>query len=413
MKNSILAKLMLLLIIPAFFVSCDDSEPEPIVLVPKLSGLYVYGSNTIAALSVEPNAKMARAILNPDKSGGAENMEDIYAKLMYIGPTSTIQFTYVDTDTALNYGVVGGGAVTPGADIADSDINADFITGTLAVEADAIQITEGGLYYVYADMNTFDLRIMRVEAQMIGDATEAQWASGTDLPQKSASTDSAVFEITDLTLSGASGYKYRFNDGWEVVNDGTKATYTHLGVASYQDAWDTRINDIGYFGENIPHHDDGIFTVRLKYDPSDGSWEETKIKTGVVLIDYSLNQMGLFGNAYEIDDVRANWVEGVDGYGLHAPAVDGHVYTWSWDAVELFADGEFIFLENGVWGGIQLDWSMLTSVEGESIYDKKLNDSTTLGGEWHNFRVVDAGTYDITLVLDPGAETNVVTITDN
>lgn len=412
MKNSILAKLMLLLIIPAFFVSCEDPEPEPIVLVPKLSGLYVYGSNTIAALSVEAKAKMSRAILNPDKSGGAENMEDIFAKLMYIGPASTLEFTYVDEDTAMNYGVVGGGAVTAGADIADSDINTDFITGTLEVEADAIQITDGGLYYVYADMNTLDLRIMKVEAQMIGDATEAQWASGTDLPQKSASTDSAVFEITDLTLSGASGYKYRFNDGWEVVNSGSMATYTHLGVASYQDAWDTKVNDIGYFGENIPHHDDGIFTVRLKFDASDGSWKETKIKTGVALVDYSLTQMGLIGDAYDIDGVTEDWSDGT-GYEVHAPVVDGHVYTWTWNDVVLAQDKEFIFLENGVWGGLQLDWSMLSSVEGQSIDDGKIVDATTLGGEWHNFRVVTGGTYDITLVLDPAAETKVATIVDS
>ncbi len=402
---------MLLLIVPAFIVSCDDPEPDPVVLVPKLSGLYVYGTNTIAELSVDPDAKMARAVLNPDKSGGVENMEDIFAKLMYIGAASTIQFTYVDEDTALNYGVVGGGVITPGTDFSDSDIDADFITGALVVEADAIQVTVGGLYYVYANMNTLSLRIMQVEPQMIGDATEAQWASGTDIPQKSASIDSAVFEITDLTLSGASGYKYRFNNGWEVFNDGSLATYTHLGVESYADAWETRINDIGYFGENIPHHDDGVFTVRLKYDPSDGSWEETKIKTGSVLIDYTLNQIGLFGNAYVTAPLdTANWVSGEDGYEVHAPEVAGDVYTWSWDAVDLIVDREFIFLENGAWGGLQYDWDMLTSVGGKSVDDGDIVDATTLGGEYHNFYVVEAGGYDITLVIDAAEETKTVTI---
>lgn len=404
--------MLVLAMLPVLFVACDKDDPDPIDLVPNLEGVYVFGTNTVASTSLEPAAKMSRALMNPSKSGGAETFEDIYGKLMYIGAGSTIEFLEVVDSTGVSYGTVSGGTVESGVDMAYTDIVTDMIHDTLVVDGQPIEIDAEGLYYVFVDMNTLEIRIMKVEAQMIGDATEAQWTAGTPLPQVHASVDSSVFEGTELPLVGASGYKYRFNDGWEVYNDNSKATFTHLGVESYGDAWDSGINDVGYFEENIPHKEDGIFTVRLKFDAATGEWEETKIKTGAILIDYSSHQMGLFGNAYVLaPGDTANWESGVDGYGLHAPAVDGNVYTWSWDAVELIQEREFIFLENGAWGGLQLDWSMLTSVEGGAVDDGNIVDATTVGGEYHNFYVVSGGTYNITLVIDAAAETKVVTIT--
>ena len=412
MRTSTITKMILFAAFVMAVAACKKDETEPIDLVPKLDGLYVYGTNTVAETAIEPEAKMARAILNPDKSGGESNVPGVYGKLMYIGAGSTIKFTEVAAEESTVYGAVGGGEAVAGPELGLTDITADIISGTLVADEDPVAITEEGLYYVFVLMNSHQFRILKVEPEIIGDATEKMWTEGTPLPQVRVSADSAVFEVTDLTLTGASGYKYMFSSGWELYIDDSIATHTHLGVESYADAWDSGINDIGYFGENIPHKVDGIFTVRLKYDASTGGWAETKIKTGAILIDYSAYQMGLFGNAYlTAPGDTANWESGVDGYGLHAPAVDGYVYTWTWDDAELIQDREFIFLENGAWGGLQFDWAMLTSVGGKAVDDGDIVDATTLGGEWHNFYVVNGGAYDISLVIDAKAESKTVTIT--
>jgi len=412
MKKYVIIQLLAFLLVPVIFNSCNKEENEPEVLVPKLSGLYVFGTNTVADVAVDPEAKMARAVLNPNKSGGDENREGVYGKLMHIGANSTIQFTYVDTVlVAVNLGAAGGGLRVAGAELGKTDVKDTIIADTLIVDEDPIQITEEGLYYVYVNYNTLEFRIMKVKAHLIGDATLLQWTAGNPMPEIFSSVDSSVFEITDLQMKGSSGYKYMFNDGWELYNDGNMALHTHLGVESYADAWESGINNIGYWGENIPHKEDGMFTVNLKYTAATGEWKETKTKTGKILIDYSGKQMGLFGNAYVLSPGdTANWGSGTDGYGLHAPVKAGTVYTWTWNDVNLIEGREFIFLENGAWGGLQLDWAMLTSIGGQAVDDGNIVDATTTGGEWHNFKVIVGGTYDITLVIDAEAETKVVTI---
>jgi hypothetical protein len=333
---------------------------------------------------------------------------------MYIGANSTIQFTEVEGEISATYGAPNGGDTDPGSEIGDTDVTDDIIHGTLTEDASPINITEEGLYYVYVNMNNFEFRIMKIDAEMIGDATEAQWTAGTVLPQVHASTDSTIFEATGLPLVGSSGYKYRFSNGWEVFNNNDMATYTHLGVESYGTAWDLGINDIGYFGENIPHKENGVFTVRLKYNASIGEWSETKTKTGNILLNYSENQMGLFGNAYLLaPGDTANWASGEDGYGLHAPVKSGNVYTWTWTDVNLLEGREFIFLENGAWGGLQFDWSMLTSVGGAAVVAGNIVDATTEGGEYHNFLVMVGGNYNVTLTIDAEADTKTVTIENN
>lgn len=413
MKKQNLFYLFTLALASLVMLSCNkDDEPDPIDLTPKLDGLYVFGTNTIAESSLEPAAKMARALMNPDKTGDEENVEGIYGKLMYVGAGGSLEFVEVTDSLAVSYGTETGGYVESGLDVDFTDIDADIIHDTLIVDGMAVEIDEEGLYYVYVDMNTLEIRIMKVEAQIIGDATELQWTAGTPLPQVHASVDSAVFEATDLPLVGASGYRLRFGNGWELYNDGSKATYTHLGVEDYGTAWDTRQYDVGYFKDNIPNHDDGLFTLRLKFDPSTGEWKETKIRTASLPKDYSATQLGLFGNAYvTAPNDTADWVEVEDALGLKTPAVDGNVYTWSWEAVELIQDREFIFLENGAWGNLLLDYTGFDSVEGAAASAGDIVDATTVGGEYHNFYVVTEGAYDIELVIDVGADSKTVTFT--
>ena len=409
MKKLLFPKLMLMLMATVFFTSCgDDTEPAPEVLTPKMDGVYVFGTNTIAEDALDPDARMALAVLDPAQGAMVESMEGVYGKFMYIGANSTIQIAEVEDEVGTTFGAAGGGTVTHGSEVPNVPIEDEVIHGTLEADAAPIEVSEEGLYYVFVNTNDDTFVLMRVEPQMIGDATEAQWAAGTPLPQVFVSEDSAVYEATGLPLNGASGYRYRFNDGWHVHQGPNVVTLSSLGVESYGEAWDTGVSDLGLFLDNIPHHEDGIYTVRLTYNAATNEWSETKIKTGDLAVDFSAVEMGLFGNAY-INSAgdTATWTAGVDGFELHAPTVDGNVYTWSWNSVDLIQDREFIFLENGEWGGLQIDYTGAT-VQGAAVDNNQIVDATTVGGEYHNFFVAEGGAYDLSLVID--AETGARTI---
>jgi len=167
------------------------------------------------------------------------------------------------------------------------------------------------------------------------------------------------------------------------------------------------VNDLGYHLDNIPHHESGMFTVRVEYDAETGEWVETKTRTGGLQVNHSDTQMGLFGNAFVVNGEEADWNV---GYSLHAPTAEGNVYTWTWESAELIEDREFIFLENGEWGGLQIDFAG-AAVGGAAVENGQIVDATTVGGEYKNFFVVEGGAYDITLVVDVENDSRAVTIT--
>lgn len=401
---------LMLLAFSAVFISCGEDDPAPKVLLPKMDGVYVYGTNTVAEAAVDPNARMALATLNPAKSGGSLTMEGYYGKYMHIGANSTIQISVVDGETGVTYGATDGGTVVQGPDeLQFTDINDTFITGELVENGDPIAIAEEGLYFVFVNTVDNTFRIMRVEPTLIGDATPGQWSTSTAIPMTFSSVDSTIFEITDLELKGEAGYKVRFNEGYEVYNDNSIATLTFLGVEDYQTAWDTGINDLGFWDINIPNKESGVYTYRLKYDASTGEWSETKTKTGEILVDYSGTQLGIIGNAYE----GGNWNGDGTALGLHTPVKSENTYTWTWNDVALLESGEFIFLQEGKWGaGLQIDY-LGASNQGTAIDNSNIVDATSVGGEYHNYFVATAGTYDITLEINAETGARVATFTAN
>jgi hypothetical protein len=403
-------------IIGTMMTSCgSDSDPkDPPPPPPKLEGFYVFGTNTIATLATDPEARMALALLDPSKAPNITDKDGVYGKYMYIGANSTISFIEVDADgNATEFGADNGGTVTLGTDVGNVPINDMVIHGSLEEDGDAIEVAEEGLYYTFVDANEDMFVIVPIKAQMIGDATELMWDAGTELPMISSTKEKTVFEGTDIGLKGATGYRYRINDGWHAFEGPGQVTLSSLGVESYGEAWDSGINDVGFYLDNIPHKENGVFTVRLEYDAANDEWTETKTKTGELLIDYSDKEMSIFGNAYTLPGgAEGNWGSGTDGYGLHVPTKAGNVYTWSWNDVVLIQDREFIFLEDGAWGGVQIDFPGATN-GGAAITGGDIVDATTKEKEFHNYYVVEGGTYDITLAIDAAANTRTVTIVKN
>ena len=106
--------------------------------------------------------------------------------------------------------------------------------------------------------------------------------------------------------------------------------------------------------------------------------------------------------------------DGTGGYESKKPSKAGNVYTWTWDNVALIQDKEFIFLQNATWGGLQIDY-LGAAVSGSTITDGKVADATAppVNGAYHNFRVITAGTYDITLTIDAATEGRTIVIKNN
>ncbi|HEY5748149.1 MAG TPA: hypothetical protein VIU12_18890 [Chryseolinea sp.] len=400
-KLSLKLLLMLTLALPFIIVSCSKDDAEPEELIPKLDGVYIYGTNTVAASAVEPAARMNVAQLDPGKAPGVETQDGVFGKFMYIGAGAKIKVAQVVGGVGTIYGAENGGKKELGTDIVNVPINDMVIHGALVADATEIAVGDEGLYYAYVDINNKNFVIVRVKANMIGDATPGVWATATNLAQKSVSKDSSVFESI-VKLKAAAGYRYRFNDGWHVYNeDGVTTVMSSLGVEDYAAAWASGKNDLGFFLSNIPNHAGGNILVKLKYTASNDTWSESK------LTDFSATKMGLFGNAYKVGDVEANWDNGFD---LKTPTKSGTIYTWKWTDVSLIGDREFVFLENGKWEGSYLvDFSMATS-NGSAITDGKVKDATAAGKEYHNFYVATEGKYDITLAVDGKTNTNTVTI---
>ncbi|WP_207432265.1 hypothetical protein [Sabulibacter ruber] len=404
-----LKQFLLLTLLSFTLFSCfeENEIPDGVPLEPKLEGMYVYGSNTIASAATDPTARMNRAVLDPGKGAKVNNMPGIYGQFMYVGANSTLQFTEAKEGVSTVYGAVGGGTRGVGTSAGHTGFTDEFIYGTLEANAPAIQVTDEGLYYVFVNSNDKTFRMVRVQGNIIGDATPGQWATSTALPMVYTSKDSTVFEAKNIPLKGAAGYRYRIGNGWEVFNDNNIVTFTNFGVPNYGVAWDTRINNIGYYTDNIPNHDNGMFTVRLKYTAATGAWKETKIRTGDLLINYANTQVGFFGNAYYLPSgAEGAWNE---PYEVKLPTLNGNTYTWTWEDVRLIEGREFVILENGTWGGLMFFYNNNLARTGEAFTSGKISNP----GTNENFLVATGGTYDITLSINGVTDAKTLNIVSN
>ncbi|WP_421872679.1 hypothetical protein [Marinoscillum sp.] len=396
--------LLVSMLATSLMMSCGEDEPtEPEELIPAIDGVYVFGTNTVAETALEPSAKMSLAVLNPDKSGGVASVDGYFGKLLYIGANSTIEISHVEGDVSTTYGADGGGTVTNGLELDFTDIDADIIHGTLVPDAEPISVSEEGLYKLFVDINTESFRMMKIEANVIGDATPGQWTESTFIPLKDANVSGATFEATDLGLYGASGYKIRFNQGYELYNDGVIATIDYLGVEDYQAAWDAGANgyDLVYKDVNLPNHETGLFTYTLSFNASTLEWDENKEKTGALENDYSTVEIGWFGNAYKIDgeEPTGQW-ETV--HMVKTPGRDGNLYNWTW-TVELIADRAFVLRDPD--GTIWITYGGAAKV-GSAFDDELIIKEDGQDNYWVN----TAGTYDVTFTINAEDDGRTLTI---
>lgn len=411
MKKPNLIKLLLLIIAPVLFFGCgqDDGPSTPPPPPINLNGFFVYGTSTVADDVEDEQARMALATLNPDKSGSETSKTGYFGKYMHIGANSTLSFARYKGTEGTIYGAAGGGTKEVASVVGNSDIADQMIHGTLEADGTPIAIAEEGLYYVFADTIAKTFRLIKLNPNIIGGATPNGWEASTSIPLKSSDLNTTVFEATDVAMKGADGYKIRFNQGYEIFNDGAIATINYLGVDDYATAWDAGAGnfDLIYKDVNIPNHEGGIYTITLTFDYKTGEWTEVKTKTGEIVIDYSAVKMAIIGNAFE----GGSWNgDGTGGLNPHAPTKTDNVFKWTWNDVTLIQDMEFIFLEEATWGKTLIAYPGATA-QGKAITDKLItNAKIDEGKPDENFYVKVGGNYNITLEFDGVTDAKTVTI---
>jgi hypothetical protein len=408
LKKSVLMKkitfqlkwLLPVLLLAIAFVSCKDDDENPIDLVPNLNGLYVYGSGTVATKPGNANSKVNLAILDPSKGAMVTSLPGVFGKFIHVNAGGELQLAYRDGDVARVYGSQGGGIVDS-AIVVGGVINDVVLHGTLTDGGDPIEVEKTGLYYLYVDVNTETFILMEVKANIIGDATPNQWAAGTLIPLKSSDTLKTVFEVTNLPLTGASGYRYRFNDGWHVYYDNTTVTLSSMGVPSYGAAWDSGINDIGFHLDNAPNKESGIYTLTLTFDFKTQSWSETKTKTGELLVDHANDVFGWFGNAYYVSGATEGAWD--DVHHTMTPVKDGNLYNWVWN-LELIQGRSFVLRQVGG-GGAWITFG------GAAKIGPAFDDGSIVKEDGQdNYFVATGGNYKITFTINAEDEGRILTI---
>lgn len=400
-SNLFFFKSVFFLILTLVVWSCgSDDSNGPDILLPKLDGLYVYGEKTVTDEPGNAESKMNPAILDPNQGAQVNQIDGVFGKFIFIDEGGSIQLAFVDNEIGTVYGSPGGGLLD--SSIVAGGVMNDLVQfGDLVKDSQPISVSQRGLYYLYVDMNNLYFVLSPVKANIIGDATPLQWSAGIPLPLKSTSAEKTVFEGTGIELSGATGYRYRFNDGWHFYQSNDIVTLSSLGVESYGEAWDTGINDLGFYLDNIPHKETGIFTVTLTFNAATGEWSEEKIKTGELLNDYSDTEYGWFGNAYYVSgDVEGAW----DAIHLvKKPEVQGDtLYNWTWD-LELIEGRSFVLRQSpdGAWItyggaakiGAAFDNGQIVKEEGQD-----------------NYFVSQGGLYEVIFTINAKDEGRILTI---
>jgi len=410
MKKPNLIKLLLLIIAPVLFFGCgqDDGPSTPPPPPINLNGFFVYGTSTVADDVEDEQARMALAVLNPNKSGTKTSETGFFGKYMHIDANSTISFARYKGTEGTIYGAAGGGATEVASVVGLSDIADPMIHGTLVADGAPIAIAEAGLYYVFADTISKTFRVMKLNMNLIGPATKDDWTASVSVPLKSSDANTTVFEGTDIPLE-VDGYKIRFNQGYEILNDTKIATINYLGVEDYATAWEAGAGnyDLIFKDESIPNHEAGMYTVTITYNATTTEWTEVKTKTGDLVTDYSTVKMAVIGNAFE----GGSWNgDGTGGLNPHAPTKTDNVFKWTWNNVTLIQDMEFIFLEEATWGKTLIAYPG-AAVQGKAITDKLItNAKVDEGKPDENFYVKVGGNYNISLEFNGVTGDKTVTI---
>ena len=143
------------------------------------------------------------------------------------------------------------------------------------------------------------------------------------------------------------------------------------------------------------------------YFMTDGKTPADAGEAEVVVVDYSNCQMELVGSGVveqtgSAPDTAWTWGNVLSAANDGKPSKAGDVYTWTWSGVQLSADGWKIRTLNAAESGGVSSFDL-----GAGAIDREASSGVK---ECDNDIFVEAGTYNITLVIDAAENTKTITI---
>jgi hypothetical protein len=395
MKNNVMKRIMylasILFLASAVLVSCKDDDVKPIDENPILveDGLYIKGAGT--ALTEYDLKGLMKSTRNEVGQVDRPALKELFVAVK----AGSEGFNIIDIagSTATIYGPGADFAVVDEAARIGEEPKLDFWRGTLSETQTAFTVPQDGLYHVVVDTEFNKVAIIPVAHWgLIGAATPGGWSNDTPLNPGAFDLNTMTFEATNVPMT-KSNYKFRYSGGWKVIIDGDAVTgvrvNTNMGGA---------VNNLVPGGDDIANDAGGLYTARMVWTLGQ-PYAATITKTGELeMFDYTDTELGLVGNALVEGD--PDWTVTVQ---LQKPVLEGEtVYIWTFEGVEIKADGGFKIREGNDWSGLSFGYPQVT-MAGLSADNFANADG--------NFIAKEDGTFDIIFKID--ALTDVMTFTVN
>lgn len=298
-------------------------------------GYYIVGS-AISSDTTEANLLTQGQVNAPDFS--SQDRSGFFEGYVYIG-SGSFSFIRVNGEEITELG---------GSNSMMEDGDPDPITiyvGQYFEGGAAATVPFQGLAHVSIDQTTGQYVVIPVEYwEIIGDATEGGWSTGTELAEVSSSAEEVVYQGTNVVLRPGQ-FKFRFNSNWSMNLEEGECDAAEEACLNYFTNFGGTLNSPVHGGGNFVHEDEGAYTVTVTYTPGEGvnSMEFALERTGdapEITFDPAEYQFGIIG------DATANgWDADMNMY--YKGQVDG-AHTWL-TVVTFGETGAFKFRTNDAW----------------------------------------------------------------
>lgn len=223
------------------------------------------------------------------------------------------------------------------------------------------------------------------------------WAVGDMAYKMTKEGDYYVFKNFVLEADG----EVKFNAGGWDVNRGGKTFSANAVLEVEQDGANLKVT-AGTYDVYMNLATDKAYFMTDGKTPADAGEAE------VVVVDYSDCQLELVGSGVAdqegaTPDTAWTWGNVLTASNEGKPSKEADVYTWTWSNVQLSADGWKIRTLNAAASGGVSNFDL-----GDGAVDKDASSGVKDSSDGNIY--VEAGSYNITLVIDAAADTKKITI---
>ncbi len=335
------------------FTSCGDDEgdnPNPGEIIE--DGIYVTGA--AAGSETLTSDYLMGAGFNEAKENASR--AGMYEKYLALEGGKEFSLLLYKAGEKTNYG----------ATLAEDSLKGEGDQPNIAVwkgnlvtgeNAPAMTVKESGLYHIVLDLNEADdlSSAMIVIAPVEWGVRGAMNSWGFNTLTAPTFNNKTMTYTWSGDVSNSGDFKFAYGNGWKIQLDqaGEVKANTNLGNDAEEDGKEYTKLKPG--GKNIAIGK-GTYTISLTWTLKGGAIVnsyEAKIEKTADLpnTDYSDYSMGLIGNAIWQAD-KNDWNNWDVDVLPSKPAVDGDIYTWTYDNVKIRAKGDgnsFKFRKDATW----------------------------------------------------------------